>query len=60
VTPKERRDVSLKLLACAEKASRAREAHDWAEHRRWAAECDKWRLILRDDLLPDPGPQGDA
>jgi hypothetical protein len=60
MTPQERREVSLRLLACAEKASRAREAHEWAEHRKWAAECDKWRLLLRADLMPDPGPQGDA
>jgi hypothetical protein len=60
VTPKERREVSLQLLAAANRASTARERHDWAEHRKWQAECDKWRLLLREDLLAEPGPQGDA
>jgi hypothetical protein len=60
MTPEERFVASMRLLSCAELASRAREDEDVDAWRRWSAECDRWRQVLRADLLPDPGPQGDA
>jgi hypothetical protein len=53
------RELSLRLLAAASRASTARERHDWAEHRRWSLECERWRNLMR-PLLPDRATDRDT
>jgi hypothetical protein len=60
MTPEERTKASLCYLRSCEMLSRARENGDIPAIRLWEKRRDEWRLILRDDLHPERGPQGDA
>jgi hypothetical protein len=60
MTPQERAEIGLKYLRCTEGVAMARENGDVEAQRYWEGRRDAWRLLLREDLLAEPGPQGDA
>jgi hypothetical protein len=60
MTTEERTRASFLYLRCCEMVSRSRENGDIPAIRLWEKLRDEWRLILREDLNPERGPQGDA